>query len=97
MLRHVGGVMVARCCRCWPPFERGERDLEGDGIGGYGARGERIAMVAWKILTRRRKKMINSAYAPRRVVSNGGDVSLHGVITPAIARLFSHDDWNESW
>jgi hypothetical protein len=64
--RHVGGVIVV-VVRCWPSFERdgavGERALEGDGSGGYGAGGERIAMVAWRMLARRRQKRNNSATA----------------------------------
>jgi hypothetical protein len=43
--------------------------LEGDGRGGYGAGGERIAMAAWRMLTRRRQNMDNSAHADR--VSSG--------------------------
>ena len=71
MPRHVGGVIVVVVvvvvARCWPSFERdgaaGERALEGDGRGGYGAGGERIAMVAWRMLARRRQKRNNSAFA----------------------------------
>lgn len=41
----------------------GERAFAGEGTGGYGAGGERIAMEDWRMFARRRPKTSNSAIA----------------------------------
>jgi len=55
-----GPVLLLRQVECSFERDAGESGFEGDGRGGYGAGGERMAMADWKMLMRSRQKRDNS-------------------------------------